>query len=129
MNEGGAVARARMGAVDWQNEWGRVAFRRLGQCYHTGRVQCDNTEFGSRILPLFSYGLATPHPLIVSYGDLATAPTLLGGSTYSPLRHILVASLNTAAASPFWEFPLNSSDDQSGGFEESKNRRIEELKK
>ena len=28
---------------DWQNEWGRVAFRRLGQCYHTYRVKCDNT--------------------------------------------------------------------------------------
>ena len=23
---------------DWQNDWGRVAFRRLGQRYHTSRV-------------------------------------------------------------------------------------------
>ena len=29
---------------DWQNEWGRVAFRFLGQCYHTGLDQCDNTH-------------------------------------------------------------------------------------
>ena len=41
---------------DWQNEWGRVAFRFLGQCYHTGRVQCDNTlqmtgEVAMQVLP------------------------------------------------------------------------------
>jgi len=24
---------------DWQNEWGRVVFRRLGQCYHTCRTR------------------------------------------------------------------------------------------
>ena len=40
---------------DWQNDWGGVAFRCLGQCYHTGLEQCDNTgaprngRVGSRI--------------------------------------------------------------------------------
>ena len=43
VNERGAVARARLGRFDWQNEWGRVAFRCLGQCYQTSRVKCDNT--------------------------------------------------------------------------------------
>ena len=32
------------GRFDWQNEWGRVAFRRLGQCCHTYLVMCDNTQ-------------------------------------------------------------------------------------
>eukprot|EP01043_Picozoa_sp_COSAG02_P079369 COSAG02_NODE_18326_length_945_cov_1.460993_2_plen_143_part_00 len=37
-------AETRWVPFDWRNEWGWVAFRRLGQCYHTFLVKCDNTR-------------------------------------------------------------------------------------